>query len=416
MKLLTIRTTPQSSSQYALAAGALCRRLVLVIIGLLLPIVVLEIVFRVAGPIVPGNYELGVWREAHAVYRRFHVPGSSAWLRTPEFATHLRFNSYGLRGDDVTLEPTPGTLRVLVIGDSFVEAGGVAEDETMVARLQALLDRPNRPVQVLNAGMYGWGPAEEYLYLEREGLRFRPDLVVQVIYIGNDITNSLPRGRDERENPGGPVFEIDNAGRLRQLPWSLPEQGSSERLAAALRSRSWAFRAFETGVVSKLAEPPSGITPRRLSIYRDRESRDVAESWRVVEALLAATNDRARDAGVPFLLAIAPAAWQVDSDDWDAIVRELKLADPNGWNMRKPDQRLTEIANRSGVPVIDLLPPMRAEATTTRLYFPLDRHWNASGNRVASEAVYNAIRSTPALLQSPHLLSPNTAGEGSGTD
>src|SRR6266487_3808130 len=97
-------------------------RLGLLLGGLLAPLLVLELALRVLGPILPGNYEHGIWRVSHPVYGTFHVTGSTAWTRTPEFTVQLRFNNYGLRGPETTLQKPGGTRRVLLLGDSFVEA------------------------------------------------------------------------------------------------------------------------------------------------------------------------------------------------------------------------------------------------------------------------------------------------------
>src|SRR3954452_7101464 len=91
-------------------------RALLVALGLALPALLLEIVLRVFGPVIPGNYETGVWAEGHPVVGHFQIPDATAWVRDPEFTTYLRFNRYGLRGPEIAEQQPPGTKRVLLLG------------------------------------------------------------------------------------------------------------------------------------------------------------------------------------------------------------------------------------------------------------------------------------------------------------
>src|SRR3954470_2369134 len=96
----------RSHRSHRLTAGHLSARVLLVMVGLALPALLLEIVLRAFGPVIPGNYETGVWAEGHPVVGHFHIPGATAWVREPEFTTYLRFNRYGLRGPEIAEQAT----------------------------------------------------------------------------------------------------------------------------------------------------------------------------------------------------------------------------------------------------------------------------------------------------------------------
>ena len=68
--------------------------------GLIVPLLVVELVVRVFGPVLPGNYDTGVWLTYHPLFGTFHLPGSTAWTRAPEYTVFQRFNSEGLRGPE----------------------------------------------------------------------------------------------------------------------------------------------------------------------------------------------------------------------------------------------------------------------------------------------------------------------------
>ncbi|MFP3899388.1 MAG: SGNH/GDSL hydrolase family protein [Acidimicrobiia bacterium] len=102
-----------------------------------------------------------------------------------EYRTRVRINSLGLRGPELAPVPPRG-LRVLVLGDSWVAGFEVDEDRTYTSRLEReLTDRLGVPVQVVNAGVRGYG-TDQSLLLYRERLRdLDPDLVIHHT-TGND--------------------------------------------------------------------------------------------------------------------------------------------------------------------------------------------------------------------------------------
>jgi hypothetical protein len=83
----------------------------------------------------------------------------------------------------------PRSFRILFLGDSFVQGWGVTLDQTMAALLEDSLNKPEREktVEVLNAGVFGYSPFLEYLYLKELMPSIEPDLVIVGFYIGNDV-------------------------------------------------------------------------------------------------------------------------------------------------------------------------------------------------------------------------------------
>jgi hypothetical protein len=88
--------------------------------------------------------------------------------------TEVRQNEYGHRGRAYPLTKDPNKYRGLVLGDSFTEGAQVGEDDLFTA----LLERSNPQFEVLNAGVGGYGTVQQYLYLENDGLKHNPDLVL----------------------------------------------------------------------------------------------------------------------------------------------------------------------------------------------------------------------------------------------
>ena len=205
-----------------------------------------------------GVVEAGFWllgyRPIYAVYSKPDIfsqhdpalgwslkPGSSGRYVGPapypiEFREWVRINSLGLRGPEVDQVPAGGR-RVLVLGDSQVAGFEVAEERTYSSLLQArLTDDLARPVQVVNAGVRGYGTDQAYL-LYRSRLRsLRPDAVV-FHATPNDEEDNTTLHRMRRLF-GKPAFRLDPNGALRVIGTPVPRYPpcSAYRVDAAGRS------------------------------------------------------------------------------------------------------------------------------------------------------------------------------------
>lgn len=100
----------------------------------------------------------------------------------------VRINGLGFRGGELEAKKSPGTLRIVVLGDSVVFGQGVAEDETLPAQLAAALAKkvPGQKWELINAGVRGYNAAQYDPFLAHRLLPLQPDLVVLVITEIND--------------------------------------------------------------------------------------------------------------------------------------------------------------------------------------------------------------------------------------
>lgn len=104
------------------------------------------------------------------------------------------FNSQGLRGDELSLEPAPGVFRILALGDSFTFGQGVPDDSTWAELLERRLNENDstRRFEVVNGGRSGWATYDQLDFLETRGLGLRPDLLI-LQFFANDIDERRSR-------------------------------------------------------------------------------------------------------------------------------------------------------------------------------------------------------------------------------
>lgn len=154
-----------------------------------------------------------------------HTPNSRGVYIGPkpwpvEFHNPVEINSDGLRGPEITPVP-PGGRRVLFIGDSMLAAFEVEYERTFPALIgQMLTEDLAVPVQVVNAGVRGYGTDQSYLYFRERGRKLQPDAVV-LVYSGNDPRENSEVHRMQRPL-GKPVFKLDPGGSLELMGTPVP--------------------------------------------------------------------------------------------------------------------------------------------------------------------------------------------------
>lgn len=115
----------------------------------------------------------------------------------------IRTNEYGMRGGPVLTIKPDGIKRVMILGDSNAFGYGLQEEEIFATLLSKRL--PTN-YQVLNSGVFGYGTDQSLLLFERDGLKFRPDIVVLAFSAGDpsDNMNSINTGSAK------PYFKLVN--------------------------------------------------------------------------------------------------------------------------------------------------------------------------------------------------------------
>jgi hypothetical protein len=367
-------------------------RLALIVVSLALPLLLCELLLRSLGPVLPGNYNTGTFLTPHPVYGRFHVPRFDGWVRTSEFTARVTINSLGLRGPERPYERPADVRRILVLGDSFTEAAQVSQDEGVVSRLEAALHRRNgERYEVLNAGVGGWGTGQQLVYLREEGHQYSPDLMLVLLYIGNDIFDNSYALQGRPNNPREPYFVFGPDGSFEPMPFRPRRPEDVSPVVRTLRDRTLLWNVFETGVLAKVDEDAGDAELRanrfnlnKMIVHAVRSSQRQDDAWKTTLTLLQRVRQFGEERGIKTGVVIVPAAFQVYDPDWDDLIRENKLK-PDEWSADLPNAVVTVNAPAVGAPILDLLPAMRvAVETSPRLYFPYDKHWTAAGHAVAA--------------------------------
>jgi lysophospholipase L1-like esterase len=322
----------------------------------------------------------------------------------------VKVDRRGFRGDGFS-EPRRGP-RAIVYGDSFVEGEFSPLEQTFAARLQSeLRARSNRSsVEVVNAGVAGYGPDQAALRIEDEIGTLRPDVIVMCVFVGNDFGDLL-RNRLFRLGAGGEL--VDNH------PILGPEIRKIFDEAQRVARRPAIVRAVRTTVENLTAAPPRTSFPHYVDNALAAQKRDYREFveersdvvtnllWDSYDAdvaldpqspsarykialmarVLARIDDTTRAHGVPWLLVIIPDPIDV------AVDFELKVdtATHRGYDSHRLTSLVARAAEASFIPYVNLYETLR-EKPGERLFFRFgDNHWNAAGQARAASTVARAL-------------------------
>ena len=319
-------------------------------------------------------------------------PRASTRRHTAEFDVAYATNSRGLREpESVGYETPAGIQRVLMVGDSFTLGYTVAEDATIPALLEERLRAEGRAVEVINAGTEGWSTDQEVLWLDGEGRRYRPDVVVLQMYENDVFWN----GQDHYLRYPKP--RLGRGAALADMPANLVDPGRGTWLARHSALASLLAAAVAPPAMPLLPGAPG--LPAEWGLRVLESAPGVAETGLALEAFAAL----AQEIGARPVVLIVPDKAQVDPASRAAMAR---LIDDRRYDPERPFATMARLANEAGLPVVDPRAALRAagEAGTQSLYFEHDWHTTATGNEILAESL-------AAALAQPALLGPPPRGE-----
>lgn len=355
--------------------------------GVLAAILLAEGTLRVVGYQTSYYYPRYLFLEDEGLGYRLR-PGFVGHQSLGEFVVEVRINSLGLRGVERSWQPAEAH-RILGLGDSFTFGTGVRASQTYLAVLEDLFRTDGRNVEVVNAGVPGYGTRQQLAYLQREGQRLRPNLVLLGFLPFNDPDDNVTPAPIVRDG-----FLVS------------PAAGSSDtapallyRWKAFLRTHSYTYSL----VVNQLKESPSArrilftlglageVFPIEVQFYQIRPPVSVQLAWQVTFDLLRRMDAAARAMNARLVVVLIPSRAQVYPEWWARVLARYGLTEATA-DASLPTRTAAAYLEANGIAYVDLWPQFRRPAEAgRRLYYDLDGHWNPEGHREAAVAIHEYL-------------------------
>ncbi len=318
-------------------------------------------------------------------------PGAQTRFSTSEFATDIAINNVGVR--DEPLGPKgPGERRIVVLGDSLVMSVQVPLAETFCRRLEVRLngDAALAPYhyRVINAGVQGYGPVEDWLFYQHVASAFDADVVLVALYVANDAIEAADRSSRL-------------AGEAAPAPPAQAREGLSRWVRRVVR-RSMVLQIVRLRLVTladHFGQAP-GIE-RALTTYVTPPPDDVRRGLRVTRECVSRIAELAATRGARTAVVLLPARFQLDDEEF----RERQgNAERNGLRLERDgaNRLFAQALEGLPVPVLDALPVMRATPRSADLYFAETAHLTPRGHQVLADAIARFLLADRVLPAAAH--------------
>ncbi len=351
--------------------------------------------------------------------------GASYVNRMPEESIPVSYNAEGFRDRPRTNKPK-GVTRVLVLGDSFMEAYSVRFEDALPTRLEQLISTEKRPVEVINFGVGGYSTLQQYLLFKAFGRAYQPDVVVLAMYLDNDLEeNSRELSKTtERESlnstarpfldpqvgePDWRVTQVDFEGAMRR--YQAYRRRHAEPLNQMLRHSALlqlGQRALKKAGLLKVrgkARVRSSTSKERRYLvnyghqYCDQPP-EFQRAWNVTRRILARLDSEVRAAGARLLVMSVPANYEVEKASMARVMRKAPQANLLCLREAPGNQHLGEVLGELDIDYLDLLQAFRdASQQTGVTIFRADLHWNAQGHALAAQKLAAALERRGYLVR-----------------
>lgn len=406
------------ASRVARALRRLATNLAVVLVGVGVALVVAEGALRILRgrhPIATARYGKIPDVTRRGTYLPWELaPGAVDRQVDPygEFDCEFRINSLGLRDDEVAPTKSPGTKRILMLGDSMTVGWGVEQEECFAGRLDALLNRgvdapgsPRPRYEVVNCGWASWYTTDGALVFLRHRMEeLDPDLIV-LDYFLNDPAELRPgdwRPRDAAlPDSIAPTREVGGESGVAAVPERIRDYLSQRSYVLNLLRQIWKAsirrRALGADVFTledaRRAEYPACA----VLLFAETYPPDFEERFGLTERLLVGMRDLAERHGAKLALAIMPADFQLVEEKRERYGILPVIFHDQRYVEGKAQRRLKEICERNGIPALDLLPALR-ESCEVECFFSYDPHLTPAGHAIVAEAMADFLR-TSGLLE-----------------
>jgi hypothetical protein len=346
-----------------------------VIVATFIALAGIEICLRVWGPEVVALGDIYVFYRYDPVLGWDNLPNAHGYLTRAEYSTEVSNNSLGMRDVEIGAK-RPGEYRVAFLGDSFTWGVGVSYGQ----RFTEVAGKLDPGVRTLNFGVSGFSPVQ-YLFQLDHVFPLKPDYVVLVFCLGNDLTDNVEYRPYDHPKPYAKLSSDGAKVEIAGYPLPASEHGPELfGAASSLRIVGLTKRAIDS-----FTKPRGGIVRSGARIYAPPaslsrgERATVASLYKINELLLDSIRKRVDKEIGPnrFAVALAPTLfeYQPATADFDPN------AVPNG---------VRESLRRLDIPVID-----GSAALMPADFWERDGHWRPSGHRKFGELIAKYLATVP---------------------
>lgn len=288
-----------------------------------------------------------------------HTPNFSEIMKTGEFAINISINNYSLRGQNFDFEKR--NKRILFLGDSFTFGFGVEAEESFPFLLKEMLNKKGLNYEVINAGVMGYGNDQEAKYLELNGLKFFPDVLVLGFFADNDLSDNADYSN----------ISIVNGFLVRDYT----KLDSNTLFLLGFLKQKWVIIYAK---LKRMIIPETTIIKDISYNYQIYSYLNDSYAWDKTYESLEKIVNLSKKSGIPLILINIPSV--------DTLTRRTEYSLLN-------DNALEKFIATHNLSFIDLVLSINNlnESLISEDYFPINKHLNKKGNKYVAEIIFEYL-------------------------
>lgn len=381
-----------------------------------------EVLLTLFLPIFPLPTENLINKSGDTVYvmsEEFHhdYRASQEFIRYPtnldEFKPiHNRINSFGIRGDEI---PLKNNYRVILLGDSFLEAEEV-EEKSMFSNL--LNEKFINEFEFIQKGVSSWSPLLELNWLLKVGFSLEPDHII-LFLVPNDFYGLSYTRCDasyakvtQFDNQGDPVaFKVEetvNRSSFSKLLNKLQMYKLLKNLYVSIKGLHNIFHFRVTPDYEQLTQrdldefllvPPNKIREilnerldsnnpikpqvieyiclSRPSELWDEKTKDTVD---LSMKFLKRIKNHSANRDIKLSLVYVPFGWNIDLKEC-SIARKHYHMENTIIPLGGIEEKLKEFCKNNDTEYLDFFKYIEKQGSNHQIYYKSDPHWNPYGHR-----------------------------------
>jgi lysophospholipase L1-like esterase len=316
-------------------------------------------------------------------------PHARTQFTTKEFSANIAVNGQGFRDEEELGPKVPNERRILLLGDSLVLSVQVDFGQTFGQLLERHLNSgsPSANYRVINGGVQGYGPVEELLYFKQIVSTVQPDVVIPVVFVGNDAEEAVV------SKP-----KLDGSSRSAT---SRASDSMFTRMRRLVR-RSMVLQILRLRVVAATERitPTLALPEPPLQSYAAHPAPRIDDGLAVTKQCMQDIISTASDHGAATAIVLMPARFQVDDADYGRLKEAVFQA--GGELVRDAaSERFSRTLSALGAPQLDVLPALRSALPGPDLFFQETVHLTPRGHEVVAAALDRFIDEHRSELHLP---------------
>jgi hypothetical protein len=318
-----------------------------------------------------------IWRSEDAL-GWVHQPNVRATINTGERTVNVFTDKDGFRvGRAGRIE---AEYRILLLGDSFIEAFQVEHEQSLAGLLEQHLSHSlGAPVAVWNTAVGGWDPNQYLLQAQRSMSSETFDLVIVFLYLGNDIIQH----RIDHYSPRAPTevhpLKLPRSWRWRDIVNDIfyPTNDFLE-----VRSHLFVFLKHRAEYVLMQTGLTAAYFPDVLF-----KSEAGSDRWHITATICRDIAELAKTRKTDIVFVLIPMSYQIEPRTLNKYLKGFRI-DPEDVDINQPNRLMAAALSGEKLSFVDLRPAFaRAHGQGLRSYGDIDPHLSPEGHEIAAGVI-----------------------------